>query len=104
MLYGSKRYREFEDNLWIVNVLAAPFIGMLLVFQQSFAVHIQGYSYIWAFIFAVGIFVLADLTFDAKNFLLKPLAFLVFVGFSNSLVQASLIVTRRLLMGDSQLD
>ena len=45
-------------NLWVPNMIIFSFIGMLLIFQQSFTVHIVGYSYVWAFIFALGFSIL----------------------------------------------
>jgi hypothetical protein len=42
------------DMRWLFVPLLWVFFAFLLVFQQSYAVHLQGYSFIFSFVFAIG--------------------------------------------------
>jgi len=52
------------DVRWLLVPLLRVFLAFLLVFQQSYAVHLQGYSFIFSIVFAVGI---TDLLSRASN-------------------------------------
>ena len=65
------------------------FIGMLLIFQQSFTVHIVGYSYVWAFIFALGFSNFIHRFFFKGNLSQKIIGFILYTGCVTSLIQAS---------------
>ena len=39
-LYAIKKKNKDINNLWVPNMIIFSFIGMLLIFQQSFTVHI----------------------------------------------------------------
>ena len=56
------------DLRWLFVPLLWAFMVFLLVFQQSYAVHLQGYSFIFSFVFAIGIVHLLSSTINRAGF------------------------------------
>ena len=64
-----------------------------LIFQQSFTVHIIGYSYVWGFIFAFGFSFFMYKTFIVRGLVWKIIGLRVFASCANILIQASFRVS-----------
>ena len=65
-----------SSGSWLFSILTIPFILMGVLFQQSFAVHLQGYSIIFSAIFSLGFtFLVVPLLFRAKDLLFSLLLF-----------------------------
>lgn len=93
ILYVVKDKYMAINNLWVPNVITFLFLGMLLIFQQSFTVHIIGYSYVWAFIFTLGFSIFIYRLFLTRNLSQKILGLVFYTGCATSLIQASFKVS-----------
>ena len=91
-------YKKNSANTWAINIIIAAFLSMLLVFQQSYTVHIRGYSYVWSFLFSAGIASCFYYTLIKQPWPLKIIGFFVFVSVCTTLIQASQNITQRLLI------
>ena len=92
-IYNLKKNNIKITNLWVINVLVFSYSAMLLIFQQSFTVHIVGYSYVWAFIFALGFSIAIYKNFILRELPWKIVGLIIYISCANSLIQASLKVT-----------
>lgn len=94
ILFREKYNYLVPKNSWCMGLLIAMFSGMLLVFQQSYTVHIIGYSYVWAFIFSIGfsIFIYHNLFCRGRPW--KIIGVIICLSCWNSLIQSSFIVTK----------
>ena len=93
-------YKNTKDKFkhhWALNMITVCFISMLLVFQQSYAVHIEGYSFIWAFLFALGLIVFFNDTLMSRDWKWKLTGTIIFLCCMNTLSYGSMTVTGRLL-------
>lgn len=94
LIYKCKSERFQIANIWTLNALIFSYSGMLLIFQQSFTVHIIGYSYVWAFIFSIGLSFLIYENFLIHGLPRKIIGLLIYASCANSLINASFNVTR----------
>ena len=94
MIYKSNKEEIKIANQWVTTALIFSFSGMLLVFQQSFTVHIVGYSYVWAFIFALGFSYIIYRNFIIREMPWKIAGLIIYASCINSLIQASFNVTK----------
>ena len=72
--------KKNSETKWILQPIAWSFLFFNFVFQQSFAAHLQGHSYIFGFLFSIGITYLfkhlsefLKLSIVSKNLILLPL-------------------------------
>lgn len=91
--YNRKDKKVIGSNLWAINALIFIYLGMLLIFQQSFTVHIIGYSYVWGFIFAFGLSFFIYKTFIVRGLAWKIIGLIIFASCANTLIQASFRVS-----------
>ena len=73
---NSSKYRNIQ---WLMTPLPLSYILMAAVFQQSFGIHNQGYTYLFSFIFATGITYLSYLLIKKINSPFKWLYLFVFL-------------------------
>ncbi len=73
-------FKKNPSTKWILQPLFWAFLFFNFVFQQSFAVHLQGHSYIFGFLFAIGFPFLLKNIFDftklsniSSNLILLPI-------------------------------
>ena len=74
-------FKNNSQTKWIMQPIAWSFLFFNFVFQQSFAAHLQGHSYIFGFLFSIGI-----------TYLFKYLSdFLKFSNLNNKLILLPLV-------------
>ena len=59
-----KFFNENNKDRWFLMPIFLLFFTFCFVFQQSFAAHLQGYSYIFGFIYACGLVYLVSFIFN----------------------------------------
>jgi hypothetical protein len=74
-----KFINENNKDRWFLMPIFLLFFTFCLVFQQSYAVHLQGYSYIFGFIYTCGLVYLASFIF--KRFFSKVPSLLLYLPF-----------------------
>lgn len=95
----SNKSKLQNGHQWTIAMLCFMFSSMLLTFQQSYTVHIQGYSYVWAFIFAFGLTNFFRVVLMQRSWPWKIVAVLVFGSMCNTLALGSFNVGERLAIG-----
>ena len=89
-IYGylmASKSSPFRNYKWILIPLPFSFIILASIFQQSFGIHNEGYSYIFSFVFAFGLTYLLILLMNKVPMPFKLFAVLIAVWpiFLNSL-------------------
>ena len=74
-----KFINENNKDRWFLMPIFLVFFTFCLVFQQSFAAHLQGYSYIFGFIYACGLVYFASFIF--KRFFSNVPSLLIYLPF-----------------------
>ena len=86
-----KFFNENKRDRWFLMPIFLVFFTFCLVFQQSFAAHLQGYSYIFGFIYASGLVYFASFIF--KRFFSVVPSLLLYVPFYFGVVLTNIRVS-----------
>lgn len=101
-IWGLARYLNKKSipksNTWMLAPIISAFIGMLSTFQQSYAVHIRGYSFVWAFIFTAGSAMALKLITEDKNWPYRLAIAFLWISVNSTLILASLNVAKKCSM------